>query len=61
MLTHTQTHHFRDYGYTTAPALFDANKVRSLRAGLECFKREGLGRNVATAEVVRGESLRKDV
>ena len=49
MLTASQIQHFRDYGYTTAPTLFDAVEVQAMRAELERFKQEGLGRNVATA------------
>jgi phytanoyl-CoA hydroxylase len=49
MLTDSQIQHFHDYGYTTAPTLFDAVEVQAMRAELERFKREGLGRNVATA------------
>ncbi len=49
MLTTAQIQHFRDYGYTTAPILFDASEIRAMRAELERFKQEGLGRNVATA------------
>ena len=45
MLINTEIQHFRDYGYTTAPTIFNATEVRAMRAGLERFKR----RNVATA------------
>ncbi len=49
MLTTAQTQHFHDYGYTTAPTLFDATEIRAMRAGLERFKRERLGQNAAIA------------
>jgi phytanoyl-CoA hydroxylase len=49
MLTESQIAQFRADGYTTAPTLFDRREVAALRAELERFKREGLGRNVVTA------------
>lgn len=49
MLCETQIAQFRADGYTTAPTLFDQREVAAMRAELERFKQEGLGRNVATA------------
>ncbi len=49
MLSETQIQHFRDFGYTTAPALFGPQEIAAMRAELERFKRDGLGRNVVTA------------
>ncbi len=46
--------------YDTA-TVFNATEVRAMRAGLECFKREGLGRTIAAAEVAWGEGSHKDI
>ena len=39
---------FRTDGYTVFPHFFEADELAALRSELERFKREGLGRNVAT-------------
>jgi len=41
---------FQKDGFTVFPYFFAANELAALRAELERFKREGLGRNVATDE-----------
>lgn len=47
-LTTEQINQFREDGYTVLPHFFRAEEVAALVAELERFKREGLGRNVAT-------------
>lgn len=47
-LTDHQLNQFRAEGYAVFPNFFDAAELAALRAELERFKREGLGRNVAT-------------
>lgn len=47
-LSETQVAQFRSEGYTVDPQFFTAQEVDALRAELERFKQEGLGRNVAT-------------
>jgi phytanoyl-CoA hydroxylase len=47
-LSATQVEHFRAEGYVAVPSFFDTDELAALRAELERFKREGLGRNVAT-------------
>src|SRR5215212_4885659 len=39
---------FRTEGYTFIPDFFNPDEVAAMRIELERFKREGLGRNVAT-------------
>lgn len=48
MLTPDQVHHFQANGYVAIEHLFDQDEVQAMLAELERFKREGLGRNVAT-------------
>jgi phytanoyl-CoA hydroxylase len=43
-----QIAHFQEYGYVAVEKIFDADEVAAMLAELERFKREGLGRNVAT-------------
>lgn len=47
-VTAPQLAQFRDEGYTVFPTFFDADELAAMLAELERFKREGLGRNVAT-------------
>lgn len=49
MLNDAQIAQFRREGYTVAPALFDRREMAAMLAELDRFKREGLGRNVATS------------
>ena len=46
--TSEQITQFQNDGYTVFPQFFEPEEVRALVAELERFKREGLGRNVAT-------------
>lgn len=48
LVTASQLAQFREEGYTVFPAFFDADELAAMLAELERFKREGLGRNVAT-------------
>ncbi len=48
VLSARQVGQFRELGYTTAPDFFTPREVAAMLAELERFKREGLGRNVAT-------------
>lgn len=48
VISDSQVQHFRDFGYTVVPGLFDEREVAALLNELERFKREGLGRNVST-------------
>ena len=47
-LTSEQVAHFREEGYTVAPNFWAADELAAMLAELARFKREGLGRNVAT-------------
>lgn len=47
-LTNAQLAQFRSEGYTVFPHFFSDDELAALVAELERFKREGLGRNVAT-------------
>lgn len=47
-LSDAQVAQFQHEGYTVEPQFFNAEEVAALVAELERFKREGLGRNVAT-------------
>ncbi len=47
-LNTAQIDQFKTEGYTTLPDLFDAREIAALQAEIERFKRQGLGRNVAT-------------
>lgn len=47
-ITAEQIAQFQTEGYTFIPDFFNADEVTAMRAELERFKREGLGRNVAT-------------
>ncbi|UCH25998.1 MAG: phytanoyl-CoA dioxygenase family protein [Trueperaceae bacterium] len=48
MLTPEQVRHFRDRGYVAVERFFGEPELNAMLAELERFKREGLGRNVAT-------------
>jgi phytanoyl-CoA hydroxylase len=48
LLSEEQMTHYNRDGYCAVPHFFDAHEVRAMLAELERFKREGLGRNVAT-------------
>ncbi len=48
MLTPEQVRHFWENGFVAVERLFDPTELRAMLAELERFKREGLGRNVAT-------------
>ena len=48
MLSSSQVQHFKDYGFTVVPKLFNEREVAALQSELERFKQEGLGRNVST-------------
>ncbi len=50
---------FRAQGYTVAPGMFTAREVAAFLAELERFKRDGLGRNVATDSDGRTQSTTK--
>lgn len=47
-VTAQQLAQFREEGYAVFPTFFDADELVAMLAELERFKREGLGRNVAT-------------
>jgi ectoine hydroxylase-related dioxygenase (phytanoyl-CoA dioxygenase family) len=48
MLTPEQVRHFRDRGYVAVERFFGEAELSAMLAELERFKRQGLGRNVAT-------------
>jgi ectoine hydroxylase-related dioxygenase (phytanoyl-CoA dioxygenase family) len=48
VLSEAQVEQFQREGYVIIPDFFDEREVAAMRAELERFKREGLGRNVAT-------------
>ncbi len=48
MLTPEQVRHFGDNGYVAVERFFDPTELSAMLAELERFKRESLGRNVAT-------------
>lgn len=48
LITDQHLAQFQAEGYTVCPAFFDPHELAALRAELERFKREGLGRNVST-------------
>ena len=47
-LTNEQIIHFKTHGYTAVPDFFTRREIQALQAEVERFKRDGLGRNVAT-------------
>ena len=47
-LTNEQIIHFKTHGYTAVPNFFTPREVQAMQAEVERFKRDGLGRNVAT-------------
>ena len=47
-VTAQQLAQFREAGYTVFPTFFDATELTAMLVELERFKRDGLGRNVAT-------------
>jgi phytanoyl-CoA hydroxylase len=47
-LTAEQITHFKTHGYTAVPGFFTPREVQALQAEVRRFKREGLGRNIAT-------------
>jgi phytanoyl-CoA hydroxylase len=48
MLTPQQVEHFRNYGYVPVEKFFNDGEVSAMISELERFKKQGLGRNVAT-------------
>ena len=47
-LTNEQITHFKTHGYTAVSNFFTSREVQALQVEVERFKRDGLGRNVAT-------------
>jgi hypothetical protein len=59
MFTNTQKQYFPTTATPPRPTIFSAAAICTMPAGLERFKREGLGHNVAT-EIVWRENLHKE-